>query len=384
MNSNNMEKSKVFFTDLHTREYGDSQPKKLQTLLRAAGIGDIDMKGKFVAIKMHFGEHGNIAHLRPQYAKAVVDIVKELGGKPFLTDCNTLYPGARKNALEHLECAWENGFSPLSCGCPIIIADGLKGTDEVAVPVQGGEYIKEAKIGRAVMDADVFISLSHFKGHNFASLGGAIKNTGMGCGSRRGKKEQHSSGLAIIDPEVCRGCKMCLKNCANGGLLFDEKSGKMTVSDNCIGCGNCLGACNFDAISFVNDTANELLSRRIAEYAKAVVDGRPQFHIALLLDISPSCDCHCENDTPILPNIGMLASTDMVALDQAAIDLCQKVEPLKDSQLDKAIHSEGFVQQGNHWNNLHPDSDWKSCIDQAVKIGLGSKDYELINIFTAK
>ena len=379
-----MSPAKVYFTDLHTREFGDGLPKKLKTLIRAAGIGDIDMDGKFVAIKMHFGEMGNVAHLRPQFAKAVVDVVKSLGGKPFLTDCNTMYPGSRKNALEHLECAWENGFSPMSCGCPIIIGDGLKGTDEALVPVEGGEYIKVAKIGRAVMDADIYISLNHFKGHNFSSLGGAIKNTGMGCGSRAGKKEQHSSGTAQIDPGLCRGCRKCLNNCANGGLKFDEAAGKMTVTPDCIGCGNCLGACNFDAIGFVNDTANELLSRRIAEYAKAVVTGRPQFHINLLMDISPSCDCHCENDVPILPNIGMLASTDILAIDQASVDLCQQAEPLPGSQLYAAMRQAHFKATDNHFNNLHPDSDWKSCFEQAEKIGLGTRSYELIKVFTAK
>lgn len=377
--------SKVYFTDLHTKEYGDGPAIKLQNLIKAAGIGNIDMNGKFVAIKMHFGEKGNVAHIRPQFAKAVVDVVRSLGGKPFLTDCNTMYPGARKNALEHLYCAWENGFSPISCGCPIIIADGLKGTDEAIVPLSGTDYVKEAKIGRAVMDADVIISLNHFKGHNFSSLGGALKNIGMGCGSRAGKKEQHSSGQANVDPELCRGCRMCLKNCANGGLVFDEAAGKMTIdADHCTGCGNCLGACNFDAIGFVNDTANELLSRRIAEYAKAVLDGRPQFHISLLLDISPSCDCHCENDVPILPNIGMLASTDALAIDQAAVDLCLAQEPLPGSQLYNAVHSDHFVETGNHFNNLHPESDWKSCFEQAEKIGVGSRQYELINVFTAK
>ncbi|MCQ2166504.1 MAG: DUF362 domain-containing protein [Bacteroidales bacterium] len=376
-------RSKVFFTDLHTKMYGDGLPSKLKSLIRAAGIADLDLDGKFVAVKIHFGEHGNVAHLRPQFAKAVVDVVKELGGKPFLTDCNTMYPGSRKNALEHLYCAWENGFTPLSCGCSIIIADGLKGTDEALVPVKGGEYIKEAKIGRAIMDADVFISLNHFKGHEFASLGGAIKNTGMGCGSRAGKKEQHSSGTAIIDESLCRGCRKCLAHCANGGLKFDEGRGKMTVTSNCVGCGHCLGACNFDAIGFENDVANEMLSRRMAEYAKAVVDGRPQFHINLLLDISPNCDCHSENDVPILPNIGMLASKDMLAIDQASVDLCQKAEPMPGSQLYDAVHSEDFHEQGNPFNNVHPLSDWKSCFDQAEKIGLGSREYELINVFTA-
>ena len=191
------EKSKVYFTDFRTPAYGDSVLKKLQKMIRRAGIADLDLDGKFVAIKMHFGEHGNISFLRPNWARAVVDVVRELGGKPFLTDCNTMYPGYRKNALEHLYCAWENGFTPLAAGCPIIIGDGLKGTDDVEVEVKGGEYVKAAKIGRAIMDADVFISLTHFKGHEMTGFGGTIKNIGMGCGSRAGKKEQHSSGKPV-------------------------------------------------------------------------------------------------------------------------------------------------------------------------------------------
>ncbi|MDD6151479.1 MAG: DUF362 domain-containing protein [Bacteroidales bacterium] len=380
-----MPKSKVFWTNLRTKEFGDGLPKKLQSLMRAAGIGDIDMDGKFVAIKIHFGEHGNVAHLRPQYARAVVDLVKQMGGKPFLTDCNTMYPGSRKNALEHLECAWENGFTPLTTGCPILIGDGLKGTDDIAVPVKGGEYVKEARIGRAIMDADVFISLNHFKGHDFASLGGAIKNIGMGCGSRAGKKEQHSSGQASIDASLCRGCRKCLPFCANNGLVFDEQSRKMTVDyEHCVGCGQCLGACNFDAIGFTNDTANEMLSRRMAEYAKAVVDGRPNFHVTLIIDVSPSCDCHCDNDVPILPDLGMFASFDPLALDQACVDACLAAKPLEGSALWEAVHQEGFVPTGNHFNDLHPESDWKSCFEQAEKIGLGSRDYELIEVNTRK
>src|SRR5574344_1960923 len=159
-----MEKSKVYFTDFRSRP-GDSLTNKLRRLMITSGIKNIDFEGKFVAIKMHFGELGNLSFLRPNYAKAVADLVKELGGKPFLVDCNTLYPGSRKNALDHLECAAINGFNPTTTGCQVIIGDGLKGTDEVEVPVAGAEYCKVARIGRAVMDADIFISLSHFKGH---------------------------------------------------------------------------------------------------------------------------------------------------------------------------------------------------------------------------
>lgn len=187
-----MAKSKVYFCDFRTHTGGATLPQKLQKLMRRAGIGDIDFDNKFTAIKMHFGELGNLAFLRPNYAKAVADVVKELGGVPFLTDCNTLYPGRRKNALEHIESAYENGFSPFSTGCQVIIGDGLRGNDDVEVPVAGGEYVEKAKIGRAIMDADVFISLSHFKGHEQTGFGGALKNIGMGCGSRRGKMEQHS------------------------------------------------------------------------------------------------------------------------------------------------------------------------------------------------
>ena len=378
-----MQKSKVYFTDFRTKAHGAGLPKKLQKLIRKAGIGEIDMDGKFVAIKIHFGELGNISYLRPNYARAVVDVVKELGGKPFLTDCNTMYPGSRKNALEHLYCAWENGFTPLTVGCPILIGDGLKGTDDIEVPVEGGEYVKAAKIGRAVMDADIFISLSHFKGHEMTGFGGAIKNIGMGCGSRAGKTEQHSGGQPRISEKRCRGCKLCMAQCANGGLEFDIATRKMKVNyTNCVGCGRCLGACNFDAISFENEQAPTMLNRRMAEYAKAVVDGRPQFHISIVVDISPNCDCHAENDAPILPDIGMFASADALALDQACADACLAATPLPGSQLYDHIHAEGFCDHHDHFKNSTPESEWRSCLEHAEKIGLGSRDYELIKYDT--
>ncbi len=376
-----MEKSKVYFTDFRTIAFGDGLPTKLKKLIKAAGIEQIDMDGKFVAIKLHFGELGNISYLRPNYAKAVADVVKELGGKPFLTDCNTLYPGSRKNALEHLECAWENGFTPLSVGCPILIGDGLKGTDDIEVTVVGGEYVEKAKIGRAIMDADVFISLTHFKGHEMTGFGGAIKNIGMGCGSRAGKKEQHSDGKPHIETDLCRGCRKCQKECANGGLIFDKETKKMSVDEsNCVGCGRCLGACNYDAILFENNAAVAELNYRMAEYTKAVVDGRPQFHISLVVDVSPNCDCHGENDAPILPNLGMFASFDPLALDQACVDACLAASPLPNCQLADNMAKDDFVDHHDHFTNSRPESEWRSCLEHAEKIGLGSREYELVTI----
>ena len=175
--------SKVYFADFRA-DFHENLQQKLTRLMKTAGMGDIDFTDKYVAIKMHFGEPGNLAFLRPNWAKTVADFVKDRGGKPFLTDCNTLYVGGRKNALDHLDSAMLNGFNPMTTGCQILIADGLKGNDEVEVPVAGGEYVKNAKIGRAVMDADVFISLTHFKGHEATGFGGTLKNIGMGCGSR--------------------------------------------------------------------------------------------------------------------------------------------------------------------------------------------------------
>ncbi|KAI4443334.1 hypothetical protein C824_005869 [Schaedlerella arabinosiphila] len=375
-----IKKAKVYFTDFRC-EMDESPVKKLQRLLKTAGMDKIDMEGKFVAIKMHFGELGNMSYLRPNYAKAVADLVKECGGKPFLTDCNTLYPGSRKNAIEHLYCAWENGFTPMTVGCPVIIGDGLKGTDDIAVPVEGGEYIQEAKIGRAVMDADIFISLTHFKGHELTGFGGTIKNIGMGCGSRAGKKDQHHNGKPVIDPENCRGCRLCMRECANDGLAFDEGRKVMTIDEaHCVGCGRCIGACNFDAIHFGQDAAVKELNCRMAEYTKAVVAGRDNFHISLVCDISPVCDCHSGNDVPILPDIGMFASFDPLALDQACVDACLRQTPLPNSQLTEQMAGHDFHDHHDHFENTTPNSEYKTCLAHAEKIGLGTKEYELITV----
>ena len=373
------ERSKVYMTDLRCRP-GVSLLNKLEKLMRTAGIGEINFERKLVAIKMHFGEPGNLAFLRPNYAKVVADVVKSLGGVPFLTDCNTLYPGRRKNALEHLDAAYENGFSPLSTGCQVIIGDGLRGNDDVEVPVEGAEYIQTAKIGKAIMEADVIISLSHFKGHEQTGFGGAIKNLGMGCGSRRGKMEQHAQGKPMVAPRRCVGCRRCATQCAHGAITFGEDRQASIDWDKCVGGGRCIAVCNTDAIRPGNDAAMEELGCRMAEYAKAVVDGRPQFHISLVIDVSPYCDCHGENDLPIVPDVGMFASFDPVALDQACADACGKQSPIPGSHLDEQMHREGFCDKHDHFINSMPDTDWRVCLDHCEKIGIGTRSYELVEV----
>ena len=370
-----MEKSKVYFTSFKATG-NENLLQKLHRLMKTAGFENIDFKDKYAAVKIHFGEYGNLAFLRPNYARVVADYVKELGGKPFLTDCNTLYVGSRKNALDHLETAYVNGFSPYQTGCHVLIADGLKGTDETLVPVNG-EYVKEAKIGSAIMDADVFISLTHFKGHETTGFGGTIKNIGMGCGSRAGKMEQHASGHPAVQEDLCRGCHRCAKECGSDAIRYNEKNKAVIDQDKCKGCGRCIGACNFDAIYALCDNANEMLDRKMAEYAAAVCDGRPTFHISLVQDISPNCDCHVENDAPILPDIGMFASFDPVALDQACADACLNAAPLPNSQLGQNLATPGWNCHHDNFKDSNPNIEWKATLEQAEKVGMGTRAYTL-------
>lgn len=368
-----MPASKVYFTDFRCRN-GVSQLDKLRKLLEKSEFSQIDFDGKFVAIKLHFGELGNLSFLRANYAKVVADFIKERGGRPFITDCNTLYAGSRKNALEHMDTAYLNGYSPFSTGCHVIIADGLKGSDDIEVPVAGGEYCKTARIGRAVMDADIVISLAHFKGHEEAGFGGALKNIGMGCGSRAGKEEMHSSGKPVVDTDKCIGCGKCVENCAHNGPHIEN--GKCTILKyKCTGCGRCINVCPMHAIHADYAIANELLNCKIAEYAKAVVDGRPSFHIALAVDVSPCCDCHNFSDVPIVPNLGMFASFDPVALDTACADMIN-AQPVNPGSVIAHEHEHPH----DHFTAAHPDTDWRAAVEHGEAIGLGTTHYELVTV----
>ena len=246
----------------------------------------------------------------------------------------------------------------------------------MAVPVEGGEYCKEAYIGRAVMDADIIISLNHFKGHEEAGFGGAIKNLGMGCGSNRGKRDMHSCGKPSVEADKCVACGECARNCAHEGPQL--RDGKMYINQiNCMGCGRCLDVCPTGAIYHNNHLAAEILNCKMAEYAKAVINGRPQFHISLVCDVSPYCDCHADNDLPIIPDVGMFASFDPVALDLACADAANAMPAIPGSKLDLA-RKEG--QSGDNLTADFPHTNWRKQITHGKKIGLGEDSYELIKV----
>ncbi|MDR3175073.1 MAG: DUF362 domain-containing protein [Desulfovibrio sp.] len=370
-----MSASPVYFTDMRCTT-GVSLQDKLDRLIGKAGIEQIEFVNKFTAVKIHFGEPGNLSFLRPNFAFTVVKRVRALGGIPFLTDCNTLYVGRRNNAPAHLDAACENGYSPLSVGCQILIADGLKGLDEVDVPVPGGILLQSAKIGRAIMDADVFISLNHFKGHELTGFGGAIKNTGMGSGSRAGKMIMHNSGKPEVSAKRCTGCRTCSRYCAQSAISFNEARKAVIDHARCVGCGRCLGVCNYNAIFNRNASSNDDVNRKMAEYALAVLHGRPNFHINVVNQVSPYCDCHSENDAAVVPDIGIFASFDPVALDKACIDAVNAAPVVRGTLLE----DRGGAGGEDHFHCIHPSTDWRGQIEHAEKIGLGSGTYNLVTV----
>ncbi|MCB2290535.1 DUF362 domain-containing protein [Clostridium sp. CS001] len=367
-----MEKSKVYFTNLRTNP-GYSLLDKLQKLVVDAGIKNIDFKDKFVAIKIHFGEPGNLAYIRPNYAAVIVKLIKELGGKPFLTDANTLYSGRRFNAVDHIEAAMENGFNPISVGCNVIIADGLKGGDYREILIDQ-KHCKTAKIASAIADSDIVVSMTHFKGHEMTGFGGTLKNLGMGSGSIGGKLEMHSASKPVMKKENCVSCGLCIKNCLHEAISFDENKKATIDYDKCVGCGQCVAVCRFDSATVQWNESADIANEKIAEYTYAVIKDKPTFHISFIMNVSPNCDCWATNDVAIVPDIGMAASFDPVALDMACVDMVNKATSSLGSELDHKDFHEGH----DKFSHIHPDTDWKVGLDHAKAIGIGTDEYELV------
>ncbi len=352
----------VYFTDFSTKP-SMSLLKKLSNLMNKAKFDDVINKNNLTAIKIHFGEYGNLAYVRPNYVRVIVDKVKELGGKPFVTDSNTLYRGNRSDAVNHLNTAVLNGFAYQTIGAPIIIADGLRGSDEVKVPVNG-EYVKDAKIGSAIALSDVIIAVTHFKGHEQTGFGGVIKNLGMGSASRAGKMEQHSDSKPQYSQKKCVSCRMCERNCNYGAIKVDPV---VEIDyDKCVGCGQCIAMCNYGAIYPDFNSSGMALCKKMAEYTKATLVNKRGFFISFINNVSPNCDCWPNNEPPIAPNVGIAISTDPVALDQACIDLL--------------IEKIGY----DPFRKIHPNTNWEYQLEHAEKIGLGTRKYRMHKIYLYK
>ena len=371
-----MSQSQVFFTNLRSKP-SLNLLKKLELLVTKAGIDTIDFQRKIVAIKIHFGEPGNLAYIKPNFAAQIVKILKKKEAIPFLTDCNTLYSGRRSNGPDHIEAAFENGFNPLATHCPVIIADGIKGIDFREIELNTA-LCSTAKIGTAIADADVIISMNHFKGHELTGFGGAIKNLGMGCASVGGKLFLHSGSSPEIFEENCTGCRICEKNCAYGAVAVGKDKIAHIDYTKCVGCGQCVAVCQYDSARVVWASTSETVNQRIAEYAYAVVKDKPAFHINFIMNVSPNCDCWGYNDYPLVPDIGIAASFDPIALDQACVDLVNKAPALPGSEICNSDKHD--LSGSDKFKLTHPDTNWQSGLEHGEKIGIGSRNYKLIEI----
>lgn len=372
-----MKESKVYFTNLRSKP-SQGLLKKLEILVKKAGLETIDFDHKITAIKIHFGEPGNMAYLRPNYAAQIVKVIKAKGAITFLTDCNTLYFGRRSNAPAHIEAAFENGYNPIATGCPVIIGDGVKGIEYRELELNM-EFCSTAKIGSAIADSDIIVSMNHFKGHEMTGFGGALKNIGMGCASVGGKLFLHSGSSPKIYEENCTGCRVCEKYCNYDAIKVGKDKIARIDYEICTGCGQCIAVCQYDSARVVWQNSSEIVTKRVAEYAYAVLKNKPSFHINFIMDVSPDCDCWGFNDYPLVPNIGIAASFDPVALDQASADMVTAAPALPGSRIYND-HKHSDMKGSDKFLLTHPETFWQAGLEHAEKIGLGNRKYSLIEV----
>lgn len=363
--------SKVYFTDIssnHFRTIFDN----LQNVLRAFGFQEYFQESEQVAVKLSFGEWGNLNYIRPQYIHTIVEMLKASGAVPFLTDTNTLYAGMRTNAPEHIRNAVRNGFGYEAVGAPVIIADGIKGNSYVQVDVEG-EYVTKPKIASDIYYADGLVCVSHFKFHELAGFGGAIKNLGMGCAAKAGKIDMHSDTRPEINKR-CKKCGKCLQACGPQAIRMEESQACIDKA-RCIGCGNCILVCNSHAIKVNWESKGEIFHKKLVEYAYGAAKNKAgkAVYVNFLTSIAPVCDCVNYTPAPLIRDIGIVLSEDPVACDLASIDICHK-ECLKAGLLQEEETEEGII------GKLYPDVPWRKQLEYAERMGMGSLSYQLVPV----
>lgn len=366
--------AKVFFSDMRAG-HQENLFDKIAKLLTLAGLSKTIAEADLTAVKIHFGEKGNHTYLRPVFARKVVEEIKKLGGMPFLTDSSTLYPGQRKEAVSALTGAIENGFGYACVGAPLIISDGLRGVTETKVVIDG-ELLKKTYIGTEIIEADSLVAMTHFKCHELTGFGGAIKNLGMGCASRKGKMVQHSTVAPVVDTKHCTGCGICPRSCAHDAIIIT--GGKAVIDpQKCAGCSRCITVCPVKAINIQWNEAADLVMRKMAEYAKGALSGKSgkAMFISFITQVSPACDCYGHADAPIVNDIGLCVSDDPVAIDQACADLVNGARGNEGSALQS-----GFEPGGDKFRGVWPEIPWEIQLEHGEKIGLGSRKYELIRV----
>jgi len=367
-------KSPVYFASL--REYSDQESTiiKVQRLFDRAGFSGVVAPHDRTAVKLHFGERGNDGYISPVYVRQVVDKVKTCGALPFLTDTSTLYLGSRSNAVDHITTAILHGFDFAVTGAPIIIADGLFGKNVVQVKIER-KHFNTVTIAGDIALADSMIVMSHFKGHIVSGFGGAIKNLAMGCAPPEGKRAQHNARPFTI-PDRCSGCGACVEICPKTAITI-EKEKSVIERDLCIGCFDCMHVCPEHAIDIDWETEIPVFMERMVEYAYGAVKGKEKKvgYINFLIRITPDCDCFPFSDTPIVQDIGILASKDPVAIDAASFDLVNQQTGFCESLLT-AHHHKGE----DKFKGVHAQTDGFMQVRYAEEIGMGNCTYDLIVI----
>ncbi|MDP6379736.1 MAG: DUF362 domain-containing protein [Phycisphaerae bacterium] len=354
------QKPKVFFTPVADGEAPETLAEKAIALYRKAEFEKQIESGCLVAIKQHFGEKGNLGHLRPPIAKAFVGVMKDLGARPFLTDTTTLYSGQRRNAVDYLNLCQEHGFSHDFLGCPVIIADGLTGASHVKVPVNGKHY-DEVAIASAAYHAHAIVVLTHVTSHPESGLAASIKNVAMGLTNRAAKMSQHSGLTPKVDAAACTACGRCAKWCSVEAITIEETV--VIDSEVCIGCGQCLAVCPSDALGFEWGSTPQDIQEKMAEHCLGVTQTHPgrMCYFNFMTNITKGCDCFGTKQSSDYPDIGIAASLDPVALDQASVDILEQ-------QLGKDIFEE-----------MRPGLTYTHQLEHGEKIGLGRRDFQLIN-----